>query len=280
MKMNNDDFELCTSVPATETTTDFTDERFLLNSLFDQYSHIIDRIHQADNVQPDIHRETNDNLELVFMSQSVSASDGQQYKSSFRSRNGIVLRGHLILKNIGDTSLNILNIAFDGDSCFSRGIEVTNCSPFTIAPFDQTAPLNESVFLLEIRYRPDFTMALVRKSLVLETNIGLLHYSVEVHIPHNMLSICHDSLPRPPLESYLFYLGLFLVLLLVAVMLLTSMVESRSIIKYQYEVCRQLYALREPAKSWMLDDSETAGEYGEEVRYFKMNYYNYETVTM
>ena len=92
-------------------------------------------------------------------------------------------------------------------------------------------------------------MTLIKKSLLLETNIGDLRYSIEIQIPHNMLSICHDSLPRPPLEGYLFYLGIFLVLLLVFVMLLTSMVESRSILRYQYEVYRQMYAIDE-AKNW------------------------------
>jgi hypothetical protein len=203
------------------------------------------------------------------MSQLISGHDGQQYKSSFRSKEGVVLRGHLIFKNVGNTDLHVLNVAFDGESCYSRGIEVISCNPFTIAPFDNTAPINESVYLLEIRYRPDFTMATIRKRLVLETNIGLLRYLIEIQIPHNMLSICHDSLPRPPLESHLFYLGFFLVVLLIIVMLLTSLVESRSIIKYQYEVYKQLYALNDPTKSW-LSGSE-ADDYGEEVNVNRTN---------
>merc|ERR1712129_113174 len=168
------------------------------------------------------------------------------------TKEGIVLRGYLVLKNIGTTDLNVLNVVFDGDSCFSRGIEVTYCSPFTIPPYKPEAPLNESIFLLEIRYRPDFTMSLIEKSLILETNIGDLRYDIVVQIPHYMLSVCHDSLPRPPLEGYLFYLGISLVLLLVLVMLLTSMVESRSIIKYQNRIYRQIYALND-AKSWFTE---------------------------
>ena len=102
------------------------------------------------------------------------------------------------------------------------------------------------------------------KTLVLETSIGELRYSLEIQIPHHMLSVCHDSLPRPPLESYLLYAGIGLVLLLMLVMLLTSMVESRSIIKYQYEVYRQIYAMSE-TRQWFggiasdTDEGEEAG---------------------
>lgn len=262
MQMNKNDFEHCTS---TSSQADLTDAEHFLNApLTDQYSHILNKIFHDDSQEPTVRVENNtqDGVELVFMSQELSSSYENNYKSSFKFKDGIVLRGHLILKNIGNTHLNVMNVIFDGESCFSRGIEVTYCSPFSIAPFDEMAPLNESVFLLEIRYRPDFTMANIKKSLVLETNIGELRYSIEVQIPHYMLSTCHDSLPRPPLESYLFYLGMSLVALLMLVMLLTSMVESRSIIKYQYDIYKQIYSMSE-TKQWFSGITSDNEEYEE-----------------
>jgi len=157
------------------------------------------------------------------------------YKTSFRSNSGILLRSFLVLKNVGTTDLNVFSVMFDGEPCFSRGIELVDCSPFII----ETYPNN--IYLLEVRYRPDFTMSLIRKSLTVATNIGDLEYLIEIKIPHNMLATCHDSLPRPVFEEYLYYIGTFLVILFVFIMLLTSMLESRSIIKYQYKMYRNLY---------------------------------------
>lgn len=123
---------------------------------------------------------------------------------------------------------------FDGEPCMSQGFEVTDCHPFKVP-----TGLNNTL-LLDIRYQPDFTISYVRKRLSLVTNIGDLEYIVEVRIPHHMLSVCHDSLPRPPLETYLFYLCFGLLSFMVVVMLLSSFFESKSILKYQYNVYKKI----------------------------------------
>ena len=244
MQMNDEDFEHC-KAGAESAFIDFDNERFTYKRFLDEYNQLLSRMSQSEERAPTVKLDTNvkHGVDVVFMSQDLRNDQG--YKSSFKSKEGVVLRAYLVLKNIGSIELTVLNVLFDGDSCFSRGIEVTYCQPFTIRPHDLTAAGNESTFLLEVRYRPDFTMDLIRKSLVLETNIGDLAYAIEIRIPKHMLSECHDSLPRPPIESYLYYVGLFLILVLVCVMLLTSWVESRSIIKYQHGVYRQLYSLSE-----------------------------------
>jgi hypothetical protein len=96
--------------------------------------------------------------------------------------------------------------------------------------------------VLEILYQPDFTVSQVRNTLTLQTNIGDLVYAIEVKIPHHMLSVCHDSLPRPLIERYLYYIGLFSVFFLTVVMLLGSLIESRTIVKYQANMRKQLYS--------------------------------------
>ena len=99
------------------------------------------------------------------------------------------------------------------------------CKPFTIGVG------RNGYAVLDILYQPDFTMSVVRKKLTLETSIGELHYQLEVRIPSHLLSVCHDSLPRPLIETYLFYFGLFSTLCLSLVMLLASLFESRSIVR-------------------------------------------------
>ena len=162
------------------------------------------------------------------------------YRTSFRTKDGIFLRSFLVIKNIGTTDLSISGVLLDGELCYSAGIEAVNCGPASISP-------NET-YLLELRYQPDFTMSLIRKTLTLVTSIGDLDYIVEVRIPCEMLLVCRDSLPRSPIEGYLFYLGLALVFMLIIVMLLTSMIESRAILKYQYQVYRRIHAFNEDKK--------------------------------
>ena len=89
--------------------------------------------------------------------------------------------------------------------------------------------------------------------------IGDLEYTLEVKIPHQMLSICHDSLPRPPFESYLFYLGLFSVLFLILIMLVGSLVESKSILKYQHNLRKQIFKLSEEKQVFRMH--EFLGQY-------------------
>ena len=168
--------------------------------------------------------------ELNDDASSFRAMPSRGYKTSYRSKEGILLRTFLQLRNLGNTDLNVFSVLFDGEPCYSRGIELTDCLPFSIAP--------NSTYWLEVRYRPDFTMYLIRKSLTVTTNIGDLEYLIEIKIAPHMLAVCHDSLPRPAFEEYLYYVGTFLVILFVFIMFLTSMLESRSLVKYQYKMHR------------------------------------------
>lgn len=126
---------------------------------------------------------------------------------------------------------------FDGEPCLSQGFGIGYCKPFKIGmETNNTA-------ILDIRYQPDFTTAFIRKSLTLVTNIGDLEYIIEVRIPFHMLSKCHDSLPRPPLENYLFYLGFILFSTLILVMLISSLFESNTILRYQTDKRKQIYSM-------------------------------------
>ena len=82
---------------------------------------------------------------------------------------------------------------------------------------------------------------------------GDLEFVLEVKLPSHMLSTCHDSLPRPPFENYLFYLGLSSVTFLILIMLVGSFVESRSINKYQYNLRKQILKIFEERQFRMQD---------------------------
>lgn len=145
----------------------------------------------------------------------------------YKNREGIVLRNVFQVKNIGSTDLIVFKILLDGEPCISQGFEVHNCRPFKLSPnFD-------AHFHLDIRYQPDFTSSIILKRLTLVTNIGDLEYNIRVNIPHELLSLCHDSLPRPLLESYLIYLCLTLLTFLLTIIFVSAIFESKSIVNFQ-----------------------------------------------
>lgn len=148
-------------------------------------------------------------------------------KKWFKNNEGIVLRNFFPVTNIGSTDLFVYKILLDGEPCISQGFEIHNCRPFKLSrKFD-------SQLLLDIRYQPDFTRSIILKRLTLVTNIGDLEYNIRVTIPHDLLSLCHDSLPRPPLESYLIYLCLMLLIFLLTIILVSAIFESKAIINFQ-----------------------------------------------
>ncbi|RNA11135.1 transmembrane protein -like [Brachionus plicatilis] len=152
---------------------------------------------------------------------------GDTSKKWYKNREGIVLRNLFRVKNIGTTDLMVFKILLDGEPCISQGFEVHNCRPFKLGRnFDPK-------FHLDIRYQPDFTNSVIQKRLTLVTNIGDLEYHVRVRIPHTLLTFCHDSLPRPPLENYLIYLCLILLTFLLTIIFISAIFESKSIVNFQ-----------------------------------------------
>lgn len=204
-----------------------------INGLFD-YLNIIE--------EHDI--ETHDEEEIEankFKLKSAIPTDtleiGRNYFSSYNTKEGIKLRNLFEMKNTGTTELIVYHIMFDGEPCMSQGFEAAYCQPFKIS-----ANTNNTA-LLDIRYQPDFTVSFVRKRLTLVTNIGDLEYMIEVKIPHEMLSLCHDSLPRPPLETYLLYICFGLVFFFIFIILLSSLFEAKSIVKFQSNAFKHIYSV-------------------------------------
>ncbi|CAF0705610.1 unnamed protein product [Brachionus calyciflorus] len=161
----------------------------------------------------------------------------------YKNREGIVLRDLFKIENIGNTDIFIFKILLDGEPCISQGFEVFNCSPFRVG-YE-----SDKKYFLDIRYQPDFTSSFNSKKLTLVTNIGDLNFIIQVKIPYDLLSFCHDSLPRPPLESYLFYLCFGLLSFLITIIFLSSIFESKSLVNFQLTTIKQFKTLNE--HKWM-----------------------------
>jgi hypothetical protein len=155
---------------------------------------------------------------------------------SIRLRQGIVLRNYFHMVNQGNVELFVYHLLLDGQPCVSKGFEVAFCMPFTVGHgANNTA-------IIELRYQPDFTISYARKTLTLVTNIGDLDYLIEVKIPNYMLTTCHDSLPRPLLETCLLFIFVILTVSLLFIMLAASLIESKSIVQFHLSIYKRVFA--------------------------------------
>jgi hypothetical protein len=164
---------------------------------------------------------------------------GKDPVAAFETKDGIILRSLFRIKNTGNAELIVYHVLFDGEPCFSSGFGAGYCRQFALG-FE----LN-SLGYLDIRYQPDFTVSLVTKSLTLITNIGTLEYAIQVKIPYHMLITCHDSLPRIPFEHFLFILCIASVSFLLLIVVLGSIFESKTILKYQSDMRKQIFKMNE-----------------------------------
>lgn len=163
-------------------------------------------------------------------------TDAELKSTSVRLKQGILLRNFFTMTNKGNSELIVYHMLLDGQPCNSKGFEIAYCLPFTVGfGVNKTA-------VIEIRYQPDFTLAVARKKLTLVTNIGDLDYLIEVRIPSHMLTVCHDSLPRPPLETFLLLLFISLSSVLLLIMLTASVMESKSIFQFHSTIMKRIVA--------------------------------------
>jgi hypothetical protein len=160
------------------------------------------------------------------------------------NQGGIVLRNFFRMVNHGNTDLNVHHMLLDGQPCASKGFEIAFCSPFTVGytKKTKTGVSRNNTAVIEVRYQPDFTISYARKRLTLVTNIGELDYLIEVKIPNYMLTACHDSLPRPLLETCLLILFVVLTTTLLCIMLVAALIESKSIVQFHLSVYKRVFA--------------------------------------
>ena len=208
----------------------------------DEFINNIEQTQQKQPLKGYILQKTRDGISIKVNTEllnRIEPSDIEllsvDFPTSYEIKEGIVLRKLFQLKNVGTSELNVYHIMLDGEPCIHQGFKIGYCKQFNVG-IDKN-----NTAVLEILYQPDFTLSFLRKSLTLVTNIGDLEYMIEVKIPHHMLSKCHDSLPRPLIEHYLYYIGIAAVLFLGFIMLIGSVIESRSIVQYQKTLRQRFY---------------------------------------
>lgn len=136
-----------------------------------------------------------------------------------------ILKTILVLKNTGNLSILVKNILFNDKSCAGYGfqIELDDCNYLILKPNDS--------YDLQVQYESDFSQSKLKNSLIFDTNIGKLEFSIQVEIPMNVLNNCLGILPSIDYEYYFYYLIMFILIILVLFTIAISIFQIKSIFK-------------------------------------------------
>ncbi|KAL3266704.1 hypothetical protein HHI36_010866 [Cryptolaemus montrouzieri] len=115
----------------------------------------------------------------------------------FRYQNpNIVVKRSFTARNIGDIPIGVSNFYINDAVCEGYDFKVLNCSPFVLLP--------NGTRKIDIEFTPDFTLAKVVRSLILQTSCNFhVNYTLQATIPSYYISICSSVIPRPQWEWYL-----------------------------------------------------------------------------
>lgn len=109
---------------------------------------------------------------------------------------GYSIKRTFTAKNSGETPIQVETFRIDNFECEGYGFRIMDCAPFELAP--------NSSRKISISFSPDFTLAMVKKMLYIETSLGFsINYTLLSMISPLCLEACSKSLSRPPWESML-----------------------------------------------------------------------------
>lgn len=97
-------------------------------------------------------------------------------------------------KNSGEVPIFMRELRIDDMPCEGYGYRILECAPFELPPNGSRK--------IEISFTPDFTLAMVKKTLYLETSLNYsVNYTLLSMIAPLSLGVCSKALARPEWES-------------------------------------------------------------------------------
>lgn len=127
-------------------------------------------------------------------------------------------------RNVGEVPIRIEEMKINDHPCEGFGFKVLDCTPFDLAP-------NASK-KIEIAFTPDFTLARVQQTLILETSIGIpVNYTLLSTIPPHALGPCGRALLRPHWEAKIKHLALTVLCIVFVIIFVGVFLESDRILK-------------------------------------------------
>lgn len=132
-------------------------------------------------------------------------------------------------RNTGDITVYIKSFTINEMPCEGYGFKVLNCEAFYLLP--------NATRKIDIAFTPDFTLAKITRTLVLDTSLNLpVNYTLVTTIPPYYLSLCSTVIMRPAWEAYLYYIAVCLMCFFLVFVVLGPVLESDQILKQALEL--------------------------------------------
>ncbi len=149
----------------------------------------------------------------------------------------LTVRRSFRIKNTGVTPVWVHGFLVEGAPCEGYGFRVLNCDdgPMARGGFGLSP---EETRDIDIAFSPDFTLSLVRRSMVLWTSLGtseaepgLFNFTLEATVPPSLVAQCSSALPRPMWETYLYWGANCSMFLFAVGVMVAAFFESDRIVK-------------------------------------------------
>ncbi|XP_047126881.1 transmembrane protein 131 isoform X1 [Hydra vulgaris] len=142
------------------------------------------------------HTPGDKNSILHFEIKPVHLEDCKKSTPKARLYPSFTVKRSFTATNYGQLPVHIAYMNINSYECEGFGFRILNCEPFVLAP--------NSSHKIDISFSPDFTTSRVARTLKIVTSIGqTMDFALLATLPHHLLPLCADALPRPFWEPYL-----------------------------------------------------------------------------
>lgn len=141
---------------------------------------------------------------------------------------GVTSKRSFTAKNNGEVPIELRTLRIDNLPCEGYGYRITDCAPFELAPNGSKK--------IEISFTPDFTLAMVKKTLHLETSLNYsVNYTLLSMISPLSLGICSKALARPDWESTMKHVTAVVLAVSFLCVLFAAYLDSIKVLKVHWE---------------------------------------------
>jgi len=133
---------------------------------------------------------------LLFEIKPIHLKDCNKSTPKARVYPSFTVKRSFTAQNVGQLPVHVVSMNVNNYECEGYGFRILNCESFVLMP--------NSSRRIDITFIPDFTTSRVTRTLRVLTTMGQsLDFILLATLPHHMLPLCAEALPRPFWEPYL-----------------------------------------------------------------------------
>ncbi|XP_055916641.1 transmembrane protein 131 homolog [Eupeodes corollae] len=139
------------------------------------------------------------------------------------TREIVSIRRSFIARNTGEVPILVLTFMIDDQYCEGYGFKVIDCHGFALK--------SNSSKKIDIAFTPDFTLARVMRPLIIRTNLSyLVNYTLMASMTPAVLEHCSKSIQRPPWESRIKQIAIFMLATAFVFVLIAGHLDSDKVL--------------------------------------------------